>query len=392
MRVIVDNGAYTLRNMGDVAMLQVTLRRLRALHPDAVCHVLTRAPELLGRYCPGTLPLSVEARDAVHLGPDSEAREGLWMGLKRWIKPAEARRREAVSTFLSAFAEADSIVVSGGGFLNDLNERASLGALRMLVSAAGRKKVALFGQGLGPMRNPALLECLAAILRSGAWLSLRERTDGPAILAGLPVPAERIAVTGDDALDIETLAGSGTGCVAEGIGVSLRQIEYSGIRDAHLARVAQAVGRTRAVFQAPVIPLPVSFNSFENDPEAIARVTGQRDMPEDTPEAVISSAARCRVALTGTYHAAVFALAQGVPCVCFYASEYYRSKLAGLAGQFADGRALVNLDDEDAAERIGREGERLWEQSRALRGRLIEAARCQVDAARGFYHKALTTT
>ena len=63
MRIIIDNGAYTLRNMGDVAMLQITVKRVRTLVPDAELMILTTSPELLRRYCPGTFALTVESRD-----------------------------------------------------------------------------------------------------------------------------------------------------------------------------------------------------------------------------------------------------------------------------------------------------------------------------------------
>src|SRR5262249_48275716 len=58
----------------------------------------------------------------------------------------------------------------------------------------------------------------------------------------------------------------------------------------------------------------------------------------------------CRVVVTTTYHAAVFALSQGVPAVGMYRSEYQRTKFAGLSDLFG-GDAMTIVDLRDANER-----------------------------------------
>src|SRR5437016_8487756 len=94
MKIILDNGAYTLRNMGDVAMLQTTVKRLRAMVREPELMILTTAPDLLERYCPGTTALSVKSRDFGYES-DCPARSDwkeTWSRLKlRWGSiPAEA--------------------------------------------------------------------------------------------------------------------------------------------------------------------------------------------------------------------------------------------------------------------------------------------------------------
>ena len=46
---------------------------------------------------------------------------------------------------------------------------------------------------------------------------------------------------------------------------------------------------------------------------------------------VIERVGECRVVVTGSYHGAVFALAQGIPVVALVKSPYYVNKMAGLA-------------------------------------------------------------
>src|SRR4029079_6639272 len=141
-----------------------------------------------------------------------------------------------------------------------------------------------------------------------------------------------------------------------------------------------------------IVGLPVSFNTHEKDSAVLAAVTGTAVAPNamDTPERLIAAAAECRVVVTGTYHAAVFALAQGIPCVCFYVSTYYRNKLEGLAKQFPGGCVAVNLNAKEAAERIVSDSLMFWESSRgALCCRLRQSAEEQVRLSRVFYGRVM---
>ena len=52
------------------------------------------------------------------------------------------------------------------------------------------------------------------------------------------------------------------------------------------------------------------------------------------PEALAAAAAGCRAIVTGSYHAAVFSLALGVPAVCLTKSPYYHAKFGGLPALF----------------------------------------------------------
>ena len=53
-RILVDQSGYDLLNVGDVAMVQSCVIRLRRLWPDADIMVICHAPERLASYCPGT--------------------------------------------------------------------------------------------------------------------------------------------------------------------------------------------------------------------------------------------------------------------------------------------------------------------------------------------------
>ena len=55
--------------------------------------------------------------------------------------------------------------------------------------------------------------------------------------------------------------------------------------------------------------------------------------------------------MTGAYHAAVFALAQGIPVVCLSNSPYYLAKFQGLEDLFGVGCTIVTLSEPDFADK-----------------------------------------
>lgn len=388
MTIILDNGAYTLRNMGDVAMLQVAIRRIRQLQPEAEIHVLTTRPDLLQAYCPGTMPLAVESRDAVY----DPLRPGGSPLRERWHR-ARARWRgftEPARAFLAAMDSAGTVVLAGGGFLNDLNPTQTRPVLRMLADAGARgKNVVLFGQGLGPLESPELIGLLRFACRAGARVGLREPVRGPEIMRRIKASPDNYAVTGDDALELALE----TGRVAEGkaLGFSVRCVGYSGIERPDFAHLRQFLGTLARDFKAPIVPVPISFNPHEDDARAIAEVTGTSPAaePMDNPEALVRAVSGCRLLLTGTYHAAVFALALGIPCLGFYATPYYRDKLEGLARLFPGGCDLFDLREPGAIDAAQNQAARLWNAPPTLRAALRRAAEEQALAARHFSRAAL---
>lgn len=390
MRIILDNGAHTLRNMGDVAMLQTAIKRIRDSHPAAELAVLTTRPDLLPRYCPGTKPLSAASRNAACLPADSEiaAWKRAWKCVKGLASPPKADPAE----FLGEFAQADAVLVAGGGFLNDLNPLQTQATLRMVLQARKHGKLAgLFGQGLGPLTNGGFINLLKEALQTGCYLGVREGRRGPQLVNGPPETSARIAVTGDDAVELGS--SSPPALTADLLGFSARQVDYSGMQESHLLRVREGLERLQATLATRIVGLPISFNSYEDDPGVIAKVTSQAVISDglDDPAALIQAASRCRLVVTGTYHAAVFALSQGVPALCFHSSPYYQYKIEGLVDQFPNGCELVDLSRDDAVAVIARRGVALWQESPALQPVLRAAAARQTRDGRAFYAKVLQT-
>jgi colanic acid/amylovoran biosynthesis protein len=107
-----------------------------------------------------------------------------------------------------------------------------------------------------------------------------------------------------------------------------------------------------------------------------------------SPEQVLGRVARCRVVVTGSYHAGVFALAMGVPVVALVASAYYHDKMWGLAHQFGvDGCRVVGLGGPDAPAALADAVAAQWAGAQRLRPALLAAAERQAAAGRDAYRR-----
>src|SRR5262249_45763046 len=148
-------------------------------------------------------------------------------------------------------------------------------------------------------------------------IACREGRTSPGVLRSYGVPADRVHITGDDALEAAHRArGPAMGAA---IGVNVRNASYSGFPlDSDRAitdQLRMGLRKVAAARGAELLPLPIS-NYAPSDPEAIAQLLpGIPTAPVDTPEVLFGRVSRCRVVVTGSYHAAVFALAQGIPAV-----------------------------------------------------------------------------
>ncbi len=401
MRILVDQSGYALLNVGDVAMLQAAIQQLRKSWPDADIEVFAHARERLAVYCAGCHAvawasdgnpvdgsllrrLQAAAVQAHKVATPSLAARVGSRGLCRSEPGRDSRRG-----LLDAVRRADVVVASGGGYVNDAFWWHGAGVLSILdLAHRWGKPTAMFGQGIGPLTMPLLRRQAKTVLPSACLIGLREGVFGPRVLAALGVSSERIAVTGDDAVGLAYRDGP----AGDALGVNVRVAGYSKLRDAAGRAIAEVARRVARAHAATIIGLPVSRYPRDGDLDALARMfpPGARDgvtvSLEDleSPEALALATARCRVVLTGSYHAAVFALSQGIPCVCVSASDYYDQKFAGIAAQFP-GCEVITLDASDLDGRLERALTTAWQTADATRAVGREAARGQMRAVDAAY-------
>ncbi|MCV7313725.1 polysaccharide pyruvyl transferase family protein [Mycobacterium paraffinicum] len=395
MRILVDQSGYALLNIGDIAMLQACILRLQSLWPDADIQVLTDSPERLEQYCPrltGVAPSVIRrltsSTAALPYRPAQEMRSS--------AIPSSARLKHRFNcdiqpnwepSRMRAIRRADVVICSGGGFINDIFWRHAARVLSFLAIAQRfGKPTAMFSQGIGPLTHPLLTRLSTYTMPRLLMIGLREELGSAPILRSCRVDPERIRITGDDALLLATgVARPPTGTA---VGLNIRVAFYSSIDKTVAGQTVAAASEFASRRSVPTLALPVSRYKGSADLEAMnpggtqdAHIVAD-DNSDDirNPEELAERAARCRVIVTGSYHAAIFGLAAGVPAVCITNSIYYDLKFKGLSMQFPGGCHIVRPGlgfERDLSDAI----ERAWDISESDRDRLHSVAQAQVAQA-----------
>ncbi|MFC1676094.1 polysaccharide pyruvyl transferase family protein [Planctomycetota bacterium] len=416
MRILVENGCYDLRNMGDVAMLQVAVSRLMQLWPDALIEVITDSPALLARYCPGSHPVPAAGRylwcrdrnlfRVVGLsgaGGVGKLSLKLWNHIRR-RRPELAKaliginarcRKVDVSqmdVFLKSLCDCDLLVVSGGGNITDTFLNYAFTLLDVLEMSIRRgKPTVMFSHGIGPIRNEKLYAKAKLVLGKLDIIAVREKRVSPAILESLGIDRERIVVTGDDAIALAYQKRKAQ--FGDRIGVNLRVAEYSQIKKEDIEILRLVLHRSARKYNAELTALPICFQKENSDVKVIAKLLADYDKGSvggqglDSPQELIAGVGSCRVVVTGSYHPAVFALAQGIPVVALVNSDYYKDKFLGLSSQFGCGCDVVFLSGPDASEKLAASIERAWGLAEQIRPELLKSAQRQIAASISVYQR-----
>lgn len=411
-RILLDTGDYRCGNLGDVAMLQVAVSRLEELWPNALVRVLTEDPRALAKHCPSAEPVACAGRDAwfsdknllgrVHaLLPGMLSRQlvrGKDFIRSRWPTGLEALLRvraklggtssEETASFLNALSTTDLVGLSGAGGMMDGARAWSLGFLSLFEAALRRgTPTVMFGHGFGRVEDRELVAKAREILPRVDLICLREGRNGPRLLESFGVPSSKWLLTGDDAIEpaYEARATS----VGSEVGVNLRIGARAGVdRSAFvgIGPVLQQFARTRGV---PLVGIPITVSPSKSADSNTIREFLERDSGTDeslsavdTPREVMERVSRCRIVVTGAYHAAVFALAQGIPAVCLAKTEYFVDKFEGLAAQFGVGLVILDPSASDFPARLAFEMQKTWEAAPSWRAELLESAVRQIAASR----------
>ncbi|HEX6976232.1 MAG TPA: polysaccharide pyruvyl transferase family protein [Vicinamibacterales bacterium] len=416
MHILIDSGSYHCLNVGDVAMLQAAIERFRILFPEASIAVVTNSPENLAVLCPGVEPIPLAGRVAFlsdrFLGradmfvpaPLRHALTRIEDGMRRsWpeglstliaAKRALALRSDfaAPRAYIDAINRADLVVATGAGVFTDAFVENAIGVLTTLDLALRRNiHTAAVGQGLGPVSNDALKRRMADVLTRVDLIALRERRESVHLLDSLGVPADRVAVTGDDAIEMANRHAPQQ--LGTSLGVNVRLASYAGTSGGIIDVVGPVVTRAASRLDASLTSVPIAHHPDCHDGLTVRDLIGSGAEPADaapglrTPDHAMAAVSRCRVVVTGSYHGAVFALAQGIPVVAIAASPYYFNKFAGLAELFEGGCTIVSLVERDAAARLESAIDTAWAGAPAIRESLLQAARVQIEQGRAAYRR-----
>ena len=407
MQILVDPANYDLRNsnLGCLAVLQAGLRRIAAVFPEARVQMLTTHPDALLRLFPTVEPIPIDFKWEWYRGSPvlercqarlpsrvklasarlrTVSRMGYprtlsaWLQAKRWGARGGSPGFRGLTTALNG---ADLLVVTGLGGLRGIEVH----ALRSLEAAIGRGiPTAMLGLGLSGEHTDLLMAQMQAVLPRVDLIAVRERRTAPALLRSLGARSDRVFVTGDDAIALAferhptKLGGA--------LGINLRVMRSAEVDESMIDRLRPILHAFAREHATALVPLPGAHGNLHPDSDTLRALLAGWDDESDggsgltTPVQIMEQAGRCRLVVTGAYHVAVFALAQGVPVVCLARSAYFTDKLSGLADMFGPGCRVVDLaaprwDDElRAAMAHG------WTHADELRPSLLAAAAAQ-DAA-----------
>ena len=424
VRILIESSEYWLRNNGDLAMLEVTITRLRRRWPDAQIGVLTDVPLLLRAYHPTAKGITVLSTDPwaeptvaedffAALGPHivgpialgmvrfrvwfPQKARGLRRRLERLVRtrlPSEqaveapvsaseaAARRPVHPGSAAAVEKASLLLVLGGGYITDSDAAQAHRVFTLIEHACDHGvPVTMVGQGLGPLDDPLLQKRAAEVMPRVDFVSLRENLRGPAILERAGVPDDRILVTGDDAIELaytECDTGPGTD-----IGVCLRLAAYAPVSEIARDTVRRVVQAVATEYSSTLVPLIIAEYRSQDRRSTLPIVRGADSVAEPPPRytspgQLVEQVSRCRVLVTGAYHLAVFALSRGIPVVALSSTRYYDDKFRGLEDMFGGGLTLLHLDDPALESKLADAMRTSWQQADEVRGRLRARAREQI--------------
>jgi colanic acid/amylovoran biosynthesis protein len=294
--------------------------------------------------------------------------------------------------FTGALQDADLLLICGAGGFYDGCQVWNLDILDLVEAAIQRTiPVAMLGQGFGPLSDPLVVKRAAKILPLVNFITLRGGRGSLDLLRSLGIPESKVQITGDEAVELAFESRSGER--GQGLGVNLRYGASATTDDDDVENIRPVLQDIARRYDVPLIPLPIAIQIYTRDDLAIKKLLSGFDEQSDggktldSPLKVIQQVSLCRVVVTGAYHAAVFALAQGIPVVTLAKSAYFSSKLLGLEDQFGEGCQTIFLNEPALSRRLYSAIERAWENADELREPLQAAARRQVGLSRGSYER-----
>jgi polysaccharide pyruvyl transferase WcaK-like protein len=423
MRILLDQGVYDLRNKGNLALTQVAVLRIKKMWPQASLEVITSAPQILRLYFPDVLAISPDGQSYSNrlfqqiplpiLRLILEGREAVW---HRWptlgrdlkalfrlkVRHTQPTRRVANSrqlpeerdshSALNQVKEHDALIATGAQYMSDACRD---DALRLLDRFEAANKLgiptAMVGQGFGPFDDPELRNRVRAVLPRVDLIFIRDRVSAPPLLSSLGVDPARVIFTGDDAIELAYAARTPT--LGKAIGVSLRITFYTQVGIKHIEILRLVLEQAVIKYNTQLIGIPISHSIHEQDDRVLHQLlNGKNDVSYphwrfDTPKKIVKQVGRCRIVVTGAFHTAVFALAQGIPAVGLARSNMYLGKFKSLEDQFGAACQVIALDDQALQLKLGKAIDTAWGSAEQCKPQLLAAAARQIEMGQAAYRR-----
>lgn len=366
MKILIQNSGYHLKNLGDLAMLEAAYREIRSLQPDADILIYTTDASRLELCCPSAIPVSpngarmwarvgiLPGRLGVVLSQRAPLIGRFWLNLKQ-RQPKLVRKlttsplfskyeREKIQEHWNEVNEADVVIATGGGYLNTtFFAHGRIVALTLSLASHLGKKIACFGQGVGPFQGHASYfeETVAKLCSQCVSVGFREDVYSSFFVKKHNL--KNTTFTFDDAtlsFPANYKKGHSSAEEKKRIGVNLRIVGYSTLDKEFSESFARILNEVSEKNLVELVPLPVATGGFDSDIIALESLQESlsncycTEVSVDTVSELVDRAKQCSIIVTCSYHAGVFGACSGVPVILISANGYYDQKLEGLRTAF----------------------------------------------------------
>jgi colanic acid/amylovoran biosynthesis protein len=171
----------------------------------------------------------------------------------------------------------------------------------------------------------------------------------------------------------------------------VRFADYTNLSLAGIGALRFAIDELASGCEMNVQALPISRHPGSDDLVGVTRLlqgfsTGRLILDDiATTAELVHATAGCRAVVTASYHAAVFALAAGVPAVCISNSPYYDGKFRGLVDLFPHAAEFIQLQRSGSTVLLRQALARAWNASVKVREGAWMSARRQIGASQALY-------
>ena len=405
MKILIDNGEPQFSNLGDLALLLSAYSALKSEWPEAEIFTFALKPERLREVLPDAKPVHPYDRSrwsgVMALGWLAESYSPFLKGGARMFRnivsgrlisrlidlaPGECRSKGLeFARFARFLEEIDLYVWAGGGYLADhFGSLATQFANTLEYMANKGVPSVAFGLGIGPLDRQRIATSVKGSMQNLCFIGLRDGLSKRLLQKWL-LPESKLCVTGDDAI---TLAfPHKPSQIGQNLGISLRATYYSGLSEAHFQSISHVIRAFCGKHCAGLASIPIARQDLATN-RSVGNDERRFTEPEFTVEAVLKNVSSCRAVVTGSYHAAVFALSMGVSVVAIAATDYYRQKFAGLKEQFGGLFEILSFDASSGlpifAEFLARLVEDAWHTTPDRQAALIQKAEAQIATGQAF--------
>lgn len=388
MKILIDHGASY--NLGDIAMLEAVVLRLRRLSsgvnlfiidnpaglrthlwrlPDVHRYSLKLKPKLSGLFENARFFWRYDAFWRRIVYNIALSFRGAFAAKSSCCCGSDEIKQRGLDELCVDF---DGLLITGGGNLNDSFPE-SLFSKCCLINAFIEqfKPVMLTGQQIGPLKRYLPAKCLSKVLSMVNFIGLREPGESLNFVRRVGIDSNRFEIMGDDSLGLEPaeepvvleLLNKYNLKPMEFLAVNIRVSSYAKEFKRQLFKIGLLFEKLAEKLNMSLLVVPIAFNPGDSD-----CLSGQKlitaircpnikilEYPVPSPSITKGVLGKAFGVVGVSYHFCTFALSRGVSAVCLYDGKYYSQKAKGLQLFWKDYRfahPLKDIDIDSAVEQI----------------------------------------